>query len=622
MVRTNIRGEQLKDDDVELSDLASFAVVARTTGLVVDIYAGNARNDNVVTVKAAQTVTVTDATTSYVEIDSVGVATSNTTGFTSGRIPLATVVASGGNVTAVNDRRAWHMIAGSGGGAPTDAKYIVQQANGTLTAEQALGDLATGILKSANVSGILSIAVAGTDYYNPGGTDVAVADGGTGASTASGARTNLGAAASGANADITAISGLTGDIGKPTSLTGAAGFGLRTDVGAGNTILIQARDVDGASYTTFITLTANNTPTCDLSTNVTMGGNGIYYATGTDVAVADGGTGVSSLTAYAPLFGGTTSTGPVQSGTVGTAGQVLTSNGASALPTFQAASASAVNAQTFTASGTWTKPAGVTYVKVQCIGAGGGGGGGQTGTSGTARSGGGGGGGGNITERTFLAADLGATETVTVAAGGTAGAASGAGGAGGNSTFGGTVLLTGFGGAGGGAGAGGLAAGGQGAVTTTGGYSATAARKDYGANGGSGGDGPGNNIYGFGGKTSLYGGAGGGGGSGIRADNYIDSGAACESGGGVLTVVQTSGYTSGGGAGGLTSGVSGTAGAAGNSTKCGTGGGGGAAFVGTGTGGLGAAGGALGGGGGGGGAGTTGGTGGAGGRGEVRVYSW
>jgi hypothetical protein len=64
--------------------------------------------------------------------------------------------------------------------------------------------------------------------------------------------------------------------------------------------------------------------------------DGAYFEGGTDVMVADGGTGVSSLTAYAPLFGGTTSTGPVQSGTVGTAGQVLTSNGAGALPTFQA----------------------------------------------------------------------------------------------------------------------------------------------------------------------------------------------------------------------------------------------------------------------------------------------
>src|ERR1043166_6507091 len=49
---------------------------------------------------------------------------------------------------------------------------------------------ATGLVKSA--SGGLSAATAGTDYYAPGGTDVAIADGGTGASTAAGARTNLG----------------------------------------------------------------------------------------------------------------------------------------------------------------------------------------------------------------------------------------------------------------------------------------------------------------------------------------------------------------------------------------------------------------------------------------------
>jgi hypothetical protein len=60
--------------------------------------------------------------------------------------------------------------------------------------------------------------------------------------------------------------------------------------------------------------------------------------------VADGGTGVSSLTAYAVMCGGTTSTGAVQSiAGVGTSGQVLTSNGAGALPTFQTAAAPAVN---------------------------------------------------------------------------------------------------------------------------------------------------------------------------------------------------------------------------------------------------------------------------------------
>lgn len=46
-------------------------------------------------------------------------------------------------------------------GAPIGAKYIVQQADGTLTNEQATGDLATGIVKNTTTTGVLSIAVAG-----------------------------------------------------------------------------------------------------------------------------------------------------------------------------------------------------------------------------------------------------------------------------------------------------------------------------------------------------------------------------------------------------------------------------------------------------------------------------
>ena len=62
--------------------------------------------------------------------------------------------------------------------------------------------------------------------------------------------------------------------------------------------------------------------------------NGVW--TGTDINVADGGTGKGTTTAYAVQCGGTTSTAAHQSiAGVGTADQVLTSNGPSALPTFQ-----------------------------------------------------------------------------------------------------------------------------------------------------------------------------------------------------------------------------------------------------------------------------------------------
>lgn len=68
--------------------------------------------------------------------------------------------------------------------------------------------------------------------------------------------------------------------------------------------------------------------------------------------VVEGGTGVQSNTAYAVLCAGTSSTGPIQSvASAGTTGQILTSNGASSLPTFQDNQAELVLLNTQTASG-------------------------------------------------------------------------------------------------------------------------------------------------------------------------------------------------------------------------------------------------------------------------------
>ena len=60
---------------------------------------------------------------------------------------------------------AWNeLVSGGGGGAPTDATYIVQTADGTLSAEQALSSLSTGIVKVTTGTGVLSTATAGSDY--------------------------------------------------------------------------------------------------------------------------------------------------------------------------------------------------------------------------------------------------------------------------------------------------------------------------------------------------------------------------------------------------------------------------------------------------------------------------
>ena len=66
-------------------------------------------------------------------------------------------------------------------------------------------------------------------------------------------------------------------------------------------------------------------------------------STGT-LGVDQGGTGLSTTTAYSVVFTGTTSTGNFQaSAGPGTTGYVLTSNGAGALPTFQAIPAAGVS---------------------------------------------------------------------------------------------------------------------------------------------------------------------------------------------------------------------------------------------------------------------------------------
>lgn len=106
---------------------------------------------------------------------------------------------------------------------------------------------------------------------------------------------------------------------------------------------------------------------------------------------------------------------------LGTTGQVLTSNGSA---TYWA-DGGAINLQEFTSSGTWTKPTGARFVMVEAWGGGGGGASGRRGASdGSTYNGGGtGGGGGAFVRQVYKASDLPSTVTVTVGAGGAGGAA-------------------------------------------------------------------------------------------------------------------------------------------------------------------------------------------------------
>ncbi len=103
---------------------------------------------------------------------------------------------------------------------------------------------------------------------------------------------------------------------------------------AANTIFVDNvfRIIDDLDSTKAIAFQASGITTLTTRELTVQDADGTIALSG----VANFGTGVTSNTAYAVLCGGTTSTDPIQSiASVGTSSQVLTSNGAAALPTFQ-----------------------------------------------------------------------------------------------------------------------------------------------------------------------------------------------------------------------------------------------------------------------------------------------
>jgi hypothetical protein len=169
---------------------------------------------------------------------------------TSGTVATARLGSGTANSgTYLRGDQTWATPAGGGSG------DVVGPAS-SVASEVVLFDGTTGkLIKAATVSGlakltagVLSAATAGTDYYAPGSTDVAVADGGTGSSTAAGAATNLG-------------------------------------VGTGDSPQFAAINVGHATDTTITRVSAGN---------LAVEGNALYRAGGTDVPVADGGTGSST----------------------------------------------------------------------------------------------------------------------------------------------------------------------------------------------------------------------------------------------------------------------------------------------------------------------------------------
>jgi len=437
----------------------------------------------------------------------------------------------------------WASLAGTGdvvgGSASTDGEVALYSGTGGKTLKRS--NSLSGIAKLA--SGVLSAASAGTDYYAPGSTDVAIADGGTGASTA----------AAGARALLEGIGSTQGDIlyrngSEWTALgTGTAGQVLQAG-GAGSNpswaTVAGTGDVTAASNfgTDNRLIRSDGTVKGAQASAVTVDDSGNMSGVGT-LAVGGAVSGVTTLTQssytdwteIAAPANPSANVARTYAFDVATVTRLAMRDSAGVVSLLDGNH----NIQAFTSSGTFTTPAHSstkTVYRYTIVGAGGGGGG----SNGTYSSAGGGGSGGTIIG-TFTGVAASTGITITIGAGGAGGASTGGNGSnGGSSSIGSPVSVT----AGGGSGATGVAGGGA-AAASAGGSGGTASGGTVNVAGGQGGNGAssGTTVFsstaGAGASTGF--GSGGYGGGGYVSGNGNAGGGYGSGGGGAMAATATGG---------------------------------------------------------------------------------
>lgn len=197
--------------------------------------------------------------------------------------------------------------------------------SGTSIAQHVADTTHNGYLSSTDwntFNGKLTSTLASTDIFVGNGSNVATAVAMSGDATLA----NTGAIT------FATVNSNVGSFGSSTAIPSFTvnGKGLVTAAST-NVVIAPAGTLTGTTL-------ASNVVTSSLTTVGTIG-TGVWN--GTAITVPFGGTGDTTFTAYAVLCGGTTSTGVLQNVSgLGTSGQLLTSNGAGALPTWQAPAAS------------------------------------------------------------------------------------------------------------------------------------------------------------------------------------------------------------------------------------------------------------------------------------------
>ena len=311
-----------------------------------------------------------------------------------------------------------------------------------------------------------------------------------------------GFAASGANADITSMTGLTGVLEGPTGINDTNSNEVLTFTAVGSAV--NYLDISNNSIGLNPLIEAKGDD-ANVGISYQAKGTGAHQFLGTADQGAvlrlyedtDNGTNYVGLQAPATLAASQDYTLPSADAAVANA--ALVSDAAGVLSFLTKPTITQIVVQTFTASGTYTPTAGMAYCISECVG-GGAGGGGTADSSGNSH--GGGGGAGGYSRKISTAADIGASQTVTIGAGGSGGATGANSGSGGGDTSVGAICIAKGGSGGAGAAANSQAQGGLGGVLGTG---------DFTAVGGVGGVGSGGTIttaimQSGGGGRSFYGG--------------------------------------------------------------------------------------------------------------------